>query len=306
MRFVAAASVLIVSFATIGLSAAPASAQWDDPNEVTAISEEYIVTQTPGGEGGGGGGGGGGGSEWAPGTYIAEDCYWREFEGEWFDGGAEDIVDTGAWNSYTYNDTAAYDEKTAELGDPTFYVQICQAVFVSGGVATPIGRIAYTSGDWVWPTEPIPGAPPAWTIAQLLLMARDRIAYPSFVLETNPGNEGVVNLPTYFGVPAAARGPRSASAQIGGSPTISATATPVSLAVRTGDGNVIRCPGLGSATLECQHTYERASTATGTYAVQSWIEYRITYSIAGIPAVGWFGPASIVNYPVAEIQAVNG
>lgn len=290
------------------LPVSTASAQWEDPNEVVAEDNQYIVVQTPG-DPGNPGNPGSNPNGWAPGIYFAQSCYYREFERTSdsymvANGGFAELVDSGTWDSY--NDRESHDEKTAELGAPTFYVRVCQAVLVVNGVATPVGLTQYSGGAWVWPGEPMPGIAPGWTIAQLLLAARNNITYPTWTLETNPGAAGVVGLPTYFGVPTSAQGARTASAQIGGSPTISATATPVSLSIRTGDGNVIRCPGLGAVGEECQHIYSRSSTADGVYTVQSWIEYRITYSVPGVPAVGYFGPVSTIDYPVEEIQAVNG
>ncbi len=118
------------------------------------------------------------------------------------------------------------------------------------------------------PPPPPPPPDPGTVAAQ----AESQISLPSPVLEKNPSSFGVVNFPEWFWVDASIWHPVSTTAtacNAGGCVSATATATPSSLYINTGDGSGITCNGPGTAydtslpetsqSTDCSHTYTISS-----------------------------------------------
>jgi hypothetical protein len=162
-----------------------------------------------------------------------------------------------------------------------------------------------------------PGAPPPGVLGQI---ARRLLVLPSPVIRSSPapGDLQLVRLPTWLWVNRAVWVPRSKTAVVPGE-RVTATATPVSVTWRMGDGSAVFCRGPGipytrryspaSASPDCGHTYARSSAGQprGAYKVTAMITWIVTWHAAG-GAGGTLPPLFTVAaaaFRVAESQAVN-
>jgi hypothetical protein len=162
-----------------------------------------------------------------------------------------------------------------------------------------------------------PGVPPPGVLGQI---ARRLLLLPSPVIRSSPapGDLQLVRLPTWLWVNRAMWVPRSKTAVVPGE-RVTATATPVSVTWRMGDGSAVLCRGPGipytrryspaSASPDCGHTYARSSAGQprGAYKVTATITWIVTWHAAG-GAGGTLPPLFTVAaaaFRVAESQAVN-
>jgi hypothetical protein len=162
------------------------------------------------------------------------------------------------------------------------------------------------------------GAPPAPGV--LAALAVRRLVLPDPVIGSSPG-PGVLQLtrlPTWLWISPAVWVPQAKTAAVPGE-VVTATATPVAVAWRMGDGTTVTCHGPGTpyssrfspsaASPDCGHTYTRSSAGQpgGAYRVTATITWDITWAALG-GAVGVLPPLFTVAagaFPVAESQAVN-
>jgi hypothetical protein len=162
-----------------------------------------------------------------------------------------------------------------------------------------------------------PGVPPPGVLGQI---ARRLLLLPSPVIRSSPapGDLQLVRLPVWLWVESAMWVPRSKTAVVPGE-RVTATATPVSVTWRMGDGSAVFCRGPGipytrryspaSASPDCGHTYARSSAGQprGAYKVTATITWIVTWHAAG-GAGGTLPPLFTVAtaaFRVAESQAVN-
>jgi hypothetical protein len=162
-----------------------------------------------------------------------------------------------------------------------------------------------------------PGVPPPGVLGQI---ARRLLVLPSPVIRSSPkpGDLQLVHLPVWLWVNRAVWAPMSKTAAVPGE-RVTATATPVSVTWRTGDGSVVTCRGPGtpytrryspaSASPDCGHTYSRSSAGQprGAYKVTATITWIVTWQATG-GAGGTLPPLFTVAaaaFRVAESQAVN-
>jgi hypothetical protein len=161
-------------------------------------------------------------------------------------------------------------------------------------------------------------APPAPGV--LGQIARRYLVLPSPVIRSSPapGDLQLVHLPVWLWVSWAVWAPQSKTATVPGE-RVTATATPVSVTWRMGDGSTVTChgPGIpytsrynpGAASPDCGHTYSRSSAGQsgGVYHVTATITWDITWRATG--GVGGTLPplffTAAVAFRVAESQAVN-
>ena len=161
-----------------------------------------------------------------------------------------------------------------------------------------------------------PGPAPG-VLAQL---ARRYLVLPGPVIRSSPapGDLQLVRLPVWLWVSRAMWAPRSKTASVPGE-AVTATATPVAVTWRMGDGSAVTCHGPGipytsadnpaSPSPDCGHVYTRSSAGQpgGAYRVTATITWDITWTAAG-GAGGALPPlysAATAAFRVAESQAVN-
>lgn len=221
----------------------------------------------------------------------------------------------GGHSNCTYTPLDAEGVATAEsmarsgIGPPqgegagTWYRKIC---YSANGQST---------GTIVW--LPAPAVDPA-VLAQ---QASDRAPIPTPDVHLNPpeGGEQVVNVTTWLWIDQSVWQPVSAEASAGGV-TVTATATPQSVAWNMGNGDVVSCAGPGTAYdpsrpsneqhTDCSYVYRRSSSSApdGAFAASATITWHVTWTAVGVAGGGDLGSASrttTFTVRVAEIQAVN-
>jgi hypothetical protein len=170
----------------------------------------------------------------------------------------------------------------------------------------------------------VPGAadvpdvlPAAGTLAQLAVRY---LELPGPVIRSSPapGDLQLVHLPVWLWVNPAVWAPVSKTASVPGE-RVTATATPVSVSWRMGDGTTVTCHGPGvpyttadnpaSASPVCGYTYTSSSAGQpgGAYHVTATITWQIRW-VADGGAAGTLPPlfsAAAAAFRVAESQAVN-
>ena len=159
--------------------------------------------------------------------------------------------------------------------------------------------------------------PPPGVLGQV---ARRLLVLPSPVIRSSPapGDLQLVHLPVWLWVNRAVWVPRSKTAAVPGE-QVTATAIPVSVTWRMGDGSVVTCRGPGipysrryspaSASPDCGHTYGRSSAGQprGAYRVAATITWDVTWQATG-GAGGTLPPlfsTAAAAFRVAESQTVN-
>jgi hypothetical protein len=161
------------------------------------------------------------------------------------------------------------------------------------------------------------GVPPPGMLGQI---ARRLLVLPGPVIQSSPapGDLQLVHLPVWLWVNRAVWVPRSKTAAVPGE-QVTATAIPVRVTWRMGDGSVVTCRGPGipysrryspaSASPDCGHTYGRSSAGQprGAYRVAATITWDVTWQATG-GAGGTLPPlfsTSAAAFRVAESQTVN-
>jgi hypothetical protein len=161
------------------------------------------------------------------------------------------------------------------------------------------------------------GPPAPGVLAQLAVRY---LVLPSPVIRSSPapGDLQLTRLPVWLWISQAAWAPRSRTASVPGE-SVTATATPVTAAWRTGDGTTVICRGPGipyssryapqSASPDCGHMYRSSSAGQpgGAYHLTVTITWRVTWTGTG-GAGGVLAPLSTTAaaaFRVAESQALN-
>jgi hypothetical protein len=161
------------------------------------------------------------------------------------------------------------------------------------------------------------GLPPPGVLGQI---ARRLLVLPTPVIWSSPapGDLQLVHLPVWLWVNRTVWAPRSKTAAVPGE-QVTATAVPVSVTWRMGDGSVVTCRGPGtpytsryspaSASPDCGHTYTRSSSGQprGAYQVTATVTWDVTWHATG-GAGGTLPPlfsTAAAAFQVAESQAVN-
>jgi len=158
----------------------------------------------------------------------------------------------------------------------------------------PGTNIATTTQTMVWMPTPPPPAAVLPAPAVLAAQARNKLALPKPQIASNPpvGQPQMVGIPTWTFLPRKLWVPLSASATVPGE-SVTATATPVSVAWNFGDGTSTVCTGPGTpftpgtdpkaSSPDCGHTYRTSSgnVAGGAFQVSATITWRIDWVGAG-------------------------
>jgi hypothetical protein len=207
-------------------------------------------------------------------------------------------------------------------GDGCYY-QLAMGTDLAG--ANALGGVPNPPGAWyvgVCGYPPVPGftrfrvfgTPPG---PQLLADEAVRaLRLPSPVIRVNPALPApqIVFLPTWVWLGADSWGLRSASASVPGM-SVTATATPVTLVLSTGDGGSMTCSGPGTpwtsgtdpakVSPTCGHTYTTLP-AGGTYTLRATVTWEISWAGGGatgtVPALT---TTAAVDLRVKEAGALN-
>lgn len=157
---------------------------------------------------------------------------------------------------------------------------------------------------------------PGLTAEDVARLARAQLGLPDPVLAASPAGEQLVHLPTWLWL-ADAWEPVTATASVPGV-SVTATATPVSVAWLMGDGATVTCHGPGTrfrpgtdpraGSPDCGHIYRRSSITQpdGAYSVRATVRWTVTWAGAG--ESGTFLPMTTTGttrFQVAESQALN-
>jgi hypothetical protein len=154
----------------------------------------------------------------------------------------------------------------------------------------------------------------------LAVTARETLVLPVPVVETSPAEASLqlVNLPTWLWVSPAEWAAVSKTAAVPGE-AVTATATPVLVTWRPGDGSTVTCHGPGtpytsadnpgSPSPDCGHTYARSSAGQpgGAFTATVTITWDVAWSGTG-GAGGVLAPletTATARFEVAESQALN-
>jgi hypothetical protein len=166
----------------------------------------------------------------------------------------------------------------------------------------------------VWIPDGQPGAVPS--PADLAAMARRQLRLPVPSIAANPAGDQLVNLPTWMWL-SGGWGPVSATASVPGV-SVTAVATPVSVAWSMGDGATVTCSGAGTPfqpvgdpkapSPDCGHTYRTSSAGQPghVFPVAATVHWTVAWSGAG--QSGTFPDLTTAGntaFRVAEAQALN-
>jgi hypothetical protein len=195
------------------------------------------------------------------------------------------------------------DQHTGEAG--AWFLFTCQ------------GNFPGTGGGLVWlPTTGGPSAPlpPPEVLAQ---QAVNQLSLVAPRIETSPGGEQLVNLPTWLWLAQSAWAPMSATASVPGV-SVTATASPSAVTWTLGDGTTLVCQGPGTPyapggdpsapSPDCGHTYRQSSAGQPgqAYTVSAAVTWGVTWVGGGqsgsLPALT---TTSTTTLRVAESQAIN-
>ena len=179
----------------------------------------------------------------------------------------------------------------------------------SGAMACPLGAAGAAGRP---AAQPAPG-----TVAQL---ARRYLLLPDPVIRSSPAPADLqlTGLPVWLWISRAAWAPLSRTAVVPGE-QVTATAAPVRVTWRPGDGSMVICRGPGTpyssryspaaASPDCGHTYTAASARQpgGAYQVTATITWDISWRANG-GAAGALPPlftTAAAEFRVADSQAIN-
>jgi hypothetical protein len=148
-------------------------------------------------------------------------------------------------------------------------------------------------------------------------LAASRLNLPTPAIRINPAppTAQIVFVPTWLWVGETTWSARSASATAGGS-TVTATATPVAVRWRMGDGTVVTCHGQGTVwrpggdprrpSPTCGHTYRHTSPPVNGFLVRATVTWQITWSGGGqVGALPALTTTSQLVLRVVQAGAVN-
>lgn len=182
---------------------------------------------------------------------------------------------------------------------------------------TCLGPFPGTGGGTVWlPTIGSPTTPPPTPVV-LARQAVNRLKLATPRIETSPSGEQLVNVPTWLWLARSAWAPMTATASVPGE-SVTATARPLQVTWRLGDGTVLICAGPGTPyarggdpsapSPDCGHTYRRSSAGEfdGVFGVSATVAWVVTWQGDGqrgsLPALT---TATTSTFRVAESQAIN-
>lgn len=190
----------------------------------------------------------------------------------------------------------------------SWYVWKCTTAGITDGLFHP--PVFIPNG------QPVPGAAPLPSPAQLAQIARNQLRFPTPTIAANPAGDQLVNLPTWLWL-SNGWGQMSATASVPGV-SVTAVATPTSVSWSMGDGATVTCTGAGTPfqpgtdpkapSPTCGHTYHTssASQAGQAFPVTATVHWTVTWSGAGqggtFPDMTTTGNAA---FRVAESQALN-
>jgi hypothetical protein len=244
----------------IGLARAPAWAGFGDPvncEEHPTNPECQVDVGTPGGSGGGSGPGCHNPSGQAVPCYIPGKGW---YDGDW------------CWWQPATGDLLA--DLISRLGEPrppeAWFTATC---------GDPI------TGDWS-PTTMYALMDANTGVEVLAAQAVRSLVLPAPAIRLNPSPPAaqLVFVPTWLWLDGSSWGARSATASVPGL-SVTATATPVSVAWSTGDNTTVTCQGAGTPwsggdpmaeSPDCGHTYTRHSGA-GVFTVRATITWNVTW-----------------------------
>lgn len=170
----------------------------------------------------------------------------------------------------------------------------------------------------VWLPTPPPAAATLPTPAELAAQARKNLLLPKPVIASNPGigRPQMVGIPMWAWLQSSVWSPVSASASVPGE-SVTATATPVSVAWDFGDGTSATCLGPGTPfepgdnpsapSPDCGHTYRTASGDAPGAALQlsATVTWRVSWAGAGQAGVlNGLATTSSVAVTVQQSQAI--
>jgi hypothetical protein len=167
----------------------------------------------------------------------------------------------------------------------------------------------------------LPGGAGLSAPAGLAELAREYLVLPSPVIVSSPAQAALqlVRLPTWLWVAPAEWAARSKTAAVPGE-SVTATATPVSVTWRPGDGSTVTCIGPGtpytsvdspsSPSPDCGHTYTASSAGQpdGAYKATATITWDVTWRATAGGAGGVLPPlhtTAVAQFRVAESQALD-
>jgi hypothetical protein len=208
-----------------------------------------------------------------------------------------------------YTLTAARAAAGPTPGQPgSWYVWKC----TGPGVANAV----YYPPIWIPIGKPAPGAPALPAPAQLAQIARSQLRLPTPTIAANPAGEQLVTVPTWLWL-AGGWTRMSATASVPGV-SVTAVATPASVAWSMGDGATVTCAGAGTpfptggdpraVSPTCGYTYPTSSAGQPNhrFAVTATVHWSITWSGAGqAGAFPDMTTQAAAAFPVAEAQALN-
>lgn len=160
------------------------------------------------------------------------------------------------------------------------------------------------------------GRVPVVSPAELARTARERLRLPAPQIERSPAKDQLVHLPTWLWLSGGWQ-PVSATASVPGL-SVTAVATPLSVAWSMGDGSTVTCDGPGTryqtvadpkaTSPDCGHIYRRSSAnQTGqAFAVTATVHWTVAWSGAGQSGVfSNMTTTDSTRLRVAQSQALN-
>lgn len=152
---------------------------------------------------------------------------------------------------------------------------------------------------------------------ELAQQARSQLRLPVPGIVSDPAGTKLVNLPTWLWLDRGSWGAQSATASVPAA-SVTATATPTSVAWSMGDGAELTCIGPGtpfpagadpqSASPDCGHTYHRSSAGAPGQAFRASATVRWTVTWSGMGTAGTFPDmttSASAAFRVAEAQALG-
>lgn len=178
----------------------------------------------------------------------------------------------------------------------------------------------------VWLANQVYGVPEGVTPNTVAQRAASSITLPSPVIRTNPAVSTVVNIPTWLWINSSMWHPRTATASLAGI-SATATASPVTVAFVTGDGDRVVCDGPGAAynpsepastqSTSCFHKYLYSSAGQASpngnpnddaFEVSATITWNVTWKgdgFAGGGSLPSLTTTSTTSLRVEQIESVQ-
>jgi hypothetical protein len=175
----------------------------------------------------------------------------------------------------------------------------------------------YRAPVWMPDGQPPGAAAPLPSPQEMAQRARSQLRLPGPTIMSNPAGTQLVTLPTWLWLDRATWSTQAATASVPGV-SVTAVATPTSVAWSMGDGINVTCAGPGTpfpaggdaaaSSPDCGHTYHRSSaSAPGQqFPATATVHWTVTWSGAG--AAGTFPDMTTsanTAFRVAEAQALG-